>query len=58
VKFESPNFVEISKFLADFFFSQVGDFGLARWQPDGQSSVETRVLGTFGYGIPNNPIEH
>jgi hypothetical protein len=39
------------------FEPMVGDFGLARWQPDGQSSVETRVLGTFGYGIPN-PIEH
>lgn len=27
---------------------QVGDFGLARWQPDGHCGVETRVIGTFG----------
>ncbi|KAG7997583.1 hypothetical protein I3843_01G218000 [Carya illinoinensis] len=26
----------------------VGDFGLARWQPDGDTGVETRVIGTFG----------
>jgi len=26
----------------------VGDFGLARWQPDGDMGVETRVIGTFG----------
>ncbi|KAJ6342743.1 hypothetical protein OIU78_010628 [Salix suchowensis] len=25
----------------------VGDFGLARWQPDGDTGVETRVIGTF-----------
>ncbi|XP_030477029.1 inactive protein kinase SELMODRAFT_444075 [Syzygium oleosum] len=30
----------------------VGDFGLARWQPDGDIGVETRVLGTFGYLAP------
>ncbi|KAG5523518.1 hypothetical protein RHGRI_035354 [Rhododendron griersonianum] len=30
----------------------VGDFGLARWQPDGDTGVETRVLGTFGYLAP------
>lgn len=36
--------------LSDFGFlvSQVGDFGLARWQPDGDMGVETRVIGTFG----------
>jgi len=27
---------------------KVGDFGLARWQPDGDTGVETRVIGTFG----------
>ncbi|XLR07198.1 hypothetical protein S83_035136, partial [Arachis hypogaea] len=27
----------------------VGDFGLARWQPDGDTGVETRVIVTFGY---------
>ncbi|KAM0905642.1 hypothetical protein ACQ4PT_017242 [Festuca glaucescens] len=32
--------------------SQVGDFGLARWQPDGDMGVETRVIGTFGYLAP------
>ncbi|CAH9132226.1 unnamed protein product [Cuscuta epithymum] len=30
----------------------VGDFGLARWQPDGDTAVETRILGTFGYLAP------
>ncbi|KAG1346656.1 inactive protein kinase [Cocos nucifera] len=30
----------------------VGDFGLARWQPDGDQGVETRVIGTFGYLAP------
>ncbi|KAF9604102.1 hypothetical protein IFM89_002777 [Coptis chinensis] len=26
----------------------VGDFCLARWQPDGEMGVETRVIGTLG----------
>ncbi|XP_057797186.1 inactive protein kinase SELMODRAFT_444075-like [Salvia miltiorrhiza] len=30
----------------------VGDFGLARWQADGQKGVDTRVIGTFGYLAP------
>ncbi|KAL4294066.1 hypothetical protein AHAS_Ahas18G0190900 [Arachis hypogaea] len=30
----------------------VGDFGLTRWQPDGDTSMETRVIGTFGYLAP------
>ncbi|KAJ0972439.1 hypothetical protein J5N97_020398 [Dioscorea zingiberensis] len=30
----------------------VGDFGLARWQADGQSAEETRIVGTFGYLAP------
>ncbi|XP_025635315.1 proline-rich receptor-like protein kinase PERK12 [Arachis hypogaea] len=30
----------------------VGDFGLVRWQPDGDTGVETRVIGTFGYLAP------
>jgi hypothetical protein len=30
----------------------VGDFGLARWQPDGELGVDTRVIGTFGYLAP------
>jgi len=31
-----------------FFVCQVGDFGLARWQPNGDIGVETRIIGTFG----------
>ncbi|KAJ9568425.1 hypothetical protein OSB04_004391 [Centaurea solstitialis] len=30
----------------------VGDFGLARWQPDGSTEEETKVIGTFGYLAP------
>lgn len=30
----------------------VGDFGLARWQLDGDMGEETRVIGTFGYLAP------
>ncbi|XP_033133442.1 inactive protein kinase SELMODRAFT_444075 isoform X4 [Brassica rapa] len=30
----------------------VGDFGLARWQPDGELGVDTRIIGTFGYLAP------
>lgn len=32
-------------------FYKVGDFGLARWQPDGDTGEETRVIGTFGYVV-------
>ncbi|KAL5573014.1 hypothetical protein UlMin_022611 [Ulmus minor] len=38
--------------LTHDFEPLVGDFGLARWQPDGGKGVETRVLGTFGYLAP------
>ncbi|KAJ7299284.1 hypothetical protein O6H91_Y259900 [Diphasiastrum complanatum] len=38
--------------LTHDFEPMVGDFGLARWQPDGDLGVETRVLGTFGYLAP------
>ncbi|KAL9252989.1 inactive protein kinase-like protein [Drosera capensis] len=34
------------------FESLVGDFGLARCQPDGSLGEETRVIGTFGYLAP------
>lgn len=34
--------------LIQYLFSKVGDFGLARWQPDGDMGVDTRVIGTFG----------
>ncbi|KAD6795189.1 hypothetical protein E3N88_06085 [Mikania micrantha] len=30
----------------------VGDFGLARCQPDGETGAETRIIGTFGYLAP------
>ncbi|KAM7526650.1 hypothetical protein LguiA_016552 [Lonicera macranthoides] len=30
----------------------VGDFGLARWQVDGQSGEDTSVIGAFGYLAP------
>ncbi|KAH9301485.1 hypothetical protein KI387_013068 [Taxus chinensis] len=38
--------------LTHDFEPMVGDFGLARWQPDGDLAVETRVIGTFGYLAP------
>ncbi|XP_027342221.1 inactive protein kinase SELMODRAFT_444075-like [Abrus precatorius] len=38
--------------LTHDFEALVGDFGLARWQPDGDMGVETRVIGTFGYLAP------
>ncbi|KAI4379527.1 hypothetical protein MLD38_005808 [Melastoma candidum] len=38
--------------LTHDFEPLVGDFGLARWQPDGQTGVDTRVIGTFGYLAP------
>ncbi|GAV68306.1 Pkinase domain-containing protein [Cephalotus follicularis] len=38
--------------LTHDFEPLVGDFGLARWQPDGDKGVETRVIGTFGYLAP------
>lgn len=38
--------------LTHDFEPLVGDFGLARWQPDGDLAVETRILGRFGYLAP------
>ncbi|KAI3797593.1 hypothetical protein L1987_32853 [Smallanthus sonchifolius] len=38
--------------LTHDFEPMVGDFGLARCQPDGQLEEETRVVGTFGYLAP------
>ncbi|KAL9992357.1 putative protein kinase RLK-Pelle-PERK-2 family [Helianthus debilis subsp. tardiflorus] len=38
--------------LTHDFEALVGDFGLARWQPDGEMGVETRIIGTFGYLAP------
>ncbi|RAL51113.1 hypothetical protein DM860_005469 [Cuscuta australis] len=38
--------------LTHDFEPMVGDFGLARWQPDGDLGVQTRIIGTFGYLAP------
>ncbi|GFS30147.1 kinase with adenine nucleotide alpha hydrolases-like domain-containing protein [Actinidia rufa] len=38
--------------LTHDFGPMVGDFGLARWQVDGQLAEETRVIGAFGYLAP------
>ncbi|XP_058113300.1 inactive protein kinase SELMODRAFT_444075-like [Magnolia sinica] len=38
--------------LTHDFEPMVGDFGLARWQADGDSAEETRVVGTLGYLAP------
>ncbi|XP_024516089.1 inactive protein kinase SELMODRAFT_444075-like isoform X1 [Selaginella moellendorffii] len=38
--------------LTHDFEPMVGDFGLARWQPNGELGVETRVIGAFGYLAP------
>ncbi|MQL72363.1 hypothetical protein Taro_004704 [Colocasia esculenta] len=38
--------------LTHDFEPLVGDFGLARWQPDGDMGVKTRVIGTLGYLAP------
>ncbi|CAL0332218.1 unnamed protein product [Lupinus luteus] len=38
--------------LTHDFEALVGDFGLVRWQPNGEFGVETRVIGTFGYLAP------
>lgn len=45
------DYVSLLTVLYFLFFelSKVGDFGLARWQPDGDTEVQTRVIGTFGY---------
>lgn len=40
--------IVFSKALRELIFLKVGDFGLARWQADGQKGVDTRVIGTFG----------
>ncbi|KAL3532598.1 hypothetical protein ACH5RR_006119 [Cinchona calisaya] len=38
--------------LTHDFEPLVGDFGLARWQPDGEMGFETTIIGTFGYLAP------
>ncbi|EFH40798.1 predicted protein [Arabidopsis lyrata subsp. lyrata] len=39
----------IIDFLSVLPAPQVGDLRLARWQPEGDKGVLTRVVGTFGY---------
>lgn len=41
-------FFKVHDEIVKYLFSKVGDFGLARWQPDGDMGVDTRVIGTFG----------
>ncbi|KAL7134915.1 hypothetical protein ABFS83_11G057500 [Erythranthe nasuta] len=38
--------------LTHDFEPLVGDFGLARLQPDGHSGAESRIIGAFGYLAP------
>ncbi|XP_023738380.2 inactive protein kinase SELMODRAFT_444075 [Lactuca sativa] len=38
--------------LTHDFKPMVGDFGLARWQVDGELEEETRIVGAFGYLAP------
>ncbi|CAK9187710.1 unnamed protein product, partial [Ilex paraguariensis] len=35
----------------EFFFTQLGDFGLAKWKAN-DDNVQTKILGTFGYLAP------
>jgi hypothetical protein len=45
------NFEHVLIIICWCFLFQVGDFGLARWQPDGDCGVDTQVIGTFGWVI-------
>ncbi|XXG55847.1 hypothetical protein AAC387_Pa03g3417 [Persea americana] len=38
--------------LTHDFEPMVGDFGLARWQSEGDLEEETRIVGTLGYLAP------
>ncbi|KAA8518459.1 hypothetical protein F0562_015933 [Nyssa sinensis] len=42
--------------LGDDFRAKVSDFGLVKLAPDGESSVVTRLAGTFGYLAPEYAV--
>ncbi|PWA53263.1 inactive protein kinase [Artemisia annua] len=46
------SFLFLHRYKLSPFQTKVGDFGLARWQADGQLEEETRVVGAFGYMAP------
>ncbi|XP_076887799.1 cysteine-rich receptor-like protein kinase 42 [Bidens hawaiensis] len=43
--------------LSDDFRPKIADFGLARFQPEGQSHVSTGFAGTLGYTAPEYAIQ-
>ncbi|KAF5798583.1 putative protein kinase RLK-Pelle-DLSV family [Helianthus annuus] len=43
--------------LGDDFRPKIADFGLARFQPEGQSHVSTRFAGTLGYTAPEYALQ-
>ncbi|KAK9742088.1 hypothetical protein RND81_03G147500 [Saponaria officinalis] len=42
--------------LSDDMRAKVADFGLVRLAPDGKTSIETRLAGTFGYLAPEYAV--
>lgn len=42
--------------LGDDYRAKVSDFGLVKLAPEGKSSVETRLAGTFGYLAPEYAV--
>ncbi|KAH9611165.1 hypothetical protein KSS87_016364, partial [Heliosperma pusillum] len=42
--------------LGDDMRAKVADFGLVRLAPDGKTSIETRLAGTFGYLAPEYAV--
>ncbi|KAL2462579.1 Protein kinase domain-containing protein [Forsythia ovata] len=44
--------ITFSSVITHNFEPLVGDFSLARWQPDVETGVKTRVIGTLGYLAP------
>ncbi|MFS7954995.1 putative protein kinase RLK-Pelle-DLSV family [Helianthus anomalus] len=43
--------------LSDDFRPKIADFGLARFQPEGESHVSTRFAGTLGYTAPEYALQ-